>query len=920
MQGARPRGAGRALRRLHLLRARRQGVRRDADARARGTRQERLRRPRRHPAGRGMAPTRPARHRGVEGRRLRPEPGVGRRRRSAPQELAHALATGKRIVPVVRRTVQPRELPAHLTAPNWIWLRDEDDAAAGEQALVAALELDEEWLDAHARLTVRAREWDDAARDRSFLLRGSDLEAAEQWLARQGEHASPRRAIQVQYILDSRQAASRRRRGTFGAVLAALAIAVALAVVALVAAPARPCASRRPRSRASSPPRPTRSSTPTPSSASCSPPRARGSRRRARRRPRCAPRCRRRTSTRRRGWRSCRSARPRSAPTGATSSRAASTAPAASSTCATARSAALLRPRGLPKAQAELLRRRPGLRRGVRARRPPRRDGELRRRRAGLGLAGAAGRRDAARRVGKVRLAFSPDGRTLAAGVDAVGLAPRPRAQLSGLATAFHSLVAFDARGRSVAAAAVFGGAARVGRPHAAARSRGCPRRRTTTPRQSIAFAADARRLVRGTGDGVAEVWDWRRAADARAAAAGRRVRRDARSHATPTVLVGTTDGKIRVWDWEAGDVSAASCAGIAGRSPASRSRRDGQLSRPARTARSAAGALPARGVTLPAPARRFVTSADIGRRRARRGRGRADVPGALRRPAPRRRDLRRAQWRAGSPTLAERPSASATHEPWLRVELSPDGRFVAGASDSGIVHVWDWRARREVALLRHGATVRRRSGVQPGRRLLATTTTDRGVLRLVVARAPRAAPARARRPDPAGRSPATSTSRPTATSSSWRRAASCVSRTGGAGSVLARFCAACRRGRRELRPHGRPRRRRRRRRRRARLDWRSGRTLAELRGGGAVKTATFSPDGGAAAHRRPRRGDRLGLAPRAAHPRSASAAAQAVRRRTPAIGDARFSADAKRIVTAGNDNRAHLYACDGLRAARRAA
>jgi hypothetical protein len=36
-------------------------------------------------------------------------------------------------------------------------LREEDDPQAGELALVAAIELDEAWVDAHERLTIRAR-------------------------------------------------------------------------------------------------------------------------------------------------------------------------------------------------------------------------------------------------------------------------------------------------------------------------------------------------------------------------------------------------------------------------------------------------------------------------------------------------------------------------------------------------------------------------------------------------------------------------------------------------------------------------------------------------------------------------------------------------------------------------------------------
>jgi WD40 repeat protein len=101
-------------------------------------------------------------------------------------------------------------------------------------AVIEALDSDLEWRDAHSRLAVRTAEWLDHDRDRSFLLRGSDLRAAEEWLTRQGDHEELPTAEQTRYVLAARQATTRRQRVTLAAVAAALAIAVALAVFALV--------------------------------------------------------------------------------------------------------------------------------------------------------------------------------------------------------------------------------------------------------------------------------------------------------------------------------------------------------------------------------------------------------------------------------------------------------------------------------------------------------------------------------------------------------------------------------------------------------------------------------------------------------------------------------------------------------------
>ena len=149
-------------------------------------------------------------------------------------EIEHAVRQNKRLIPIVRADVDRTLLRDELNVPNWIFFRAADDFDEGLDALVEALETDLAWMDAHARLLVRALEWDRHGRDRSFVLRGSDLAAAEQWLAEQGSHREAATPLQADYVVASRQAATRRQRITLGAVLLALAVAVTLAVAALL--------------------------------------------------------------------------------------------------------------------------------------------------------------------------------------------------------------------------------------------------------------------------------------------------------------------------------------------------------------------------------------------------------------------------------------------------------------------------------------------------------------------------------------------------------------------------------------------------------------------------------------------------------------------------------------------------------------
>jgi WD40 repeat protein len=149
------------------------------------------------------------------------------------EELDRAVALNKRLLPVVRRDVPGASVPAPLQRLNWISLRAEDDFDQGLALVVEALETDLAWRDTHTRLASRAGEWLAHDRDASFLLRGSDLRAAEDWLADQAGHQEAPTAEQTQYTLAGRRAAARRQRTTLAAVATALVIAVALAVTAL---------------------------------------------------------------------------------------------------------------------------------------------------------------------------------------------------------------------------------------------------------------------------------------------------------------------------------------------------------------------------------------------------------------------------------------------------------------------------------------------------------------------------------------------------------------------------------------------------------------------------------------------------------------------------------------------------------------
>jgi WD40 repeat protein len=150
------------------------------------------------------------------------------------RELAHALEGNKRVIPILRRDVDPARVRREAAALNWVYLRDEDAFEEGVEKLVAAIDTDLEHVRAHTHWSAAAAEWERAGRDSARLLRGSELEEAERWLTSAAGKQPEPTELQGELVQASREAARRRGRIIFGAVSAALVVAVVLAIVALV--------------------------------------------------------------------------------------------------------------------------------------------------------------------------------------------------------------------------------------------------------------------------------------------------------------------------------------------------------------------------------------------------------------------------------------------------------------------------------------------------------------------------------------------------------------------------------------------------------------------------------------------------------------------------------------------------------------
>jgi WD40 repeat protein len=149
------------------------------------------------------------------------------------KELKIAAEYNKRLFPIVCQNVDPKTIPAELASLNWIFFRETDSFAEALQKLLAAIKTDLGWVAQHTVLLSRANEWDAKKRDDGYLLRGSELQAAESWLSHASETTQPRPTpLQSEFIFASRQDDVRRQRRNLIWVSTAMVVSILLAFAA----------------------------------------------------------------------------------------------------------------------------------------------------------------------------------------------------------------------------------------------------------------------------------------------------------------------------------------------------------------------------------------------------------------------------------------------------------------------------------------------------------------------------------------------------------------------------------------------------------------------------------------------------------------------------------------------------------------
>lgn len=100
-------------------------------------------------------------------------------------EISHAVANNKRLIPVVKQELSKSELTQlhqELSRHNWLFFRDEDNFETVFEKLLNTMNTDLDYVRAHTRYQLRALDWDIRNRNTSALLAGREVGIAEEWL------------------------------------------------------------------------------------------------------------------------------------------------------------------------------------------------------------------------------------------------------------------------------------------------------------------------------------------------------------------------------------------------------------------------------------------------------------------------------------------------------------------------------------------------------------------------------------------------------------------------------------------------------------------------------------------------------------------------------------------------------------------
>jgi WD40 repeat protein len=127
------------------------------------------------------------------------------------RESEHAASNKKRILPIVIDDARPESLPEPIRKRHWMSFKKPERFEESIESLIQAINQDPDWVHAHTRLLVRAKEWESRNRSPSLGLRGEELEEAIAWLTKAIDKEPAPHDLQLEFIQASQREERRRR-------------------------------------------------------------------------------------------------------------------------------------------------------------------------------------------------------------------------------------------------------------------------------------------------------------------------------------------------------------------------------------------------------------------------------------------------------------------------------------------------------------------------------------------------------------------------------------------------------------------------------------------------------------------------------------------------------------------------------------
>jgi hypothetical protein len=144
-------------------------------------------------------------------------------------EVEQVANLNKRLAPIVVERVADDRIPEAISKVNYLFFDSPNEFEAQADALAQALKTNLPWLKEHTRLGELARRWDERKNSSGLLLRGQELQDAEQWIASRPRDAPDSTELHREFIAQSRRGTTRRQRLTVAGSLVAAVVAVGLA-------------------------------------------------------------------------------------------------------------------------------------------------------------------------------------------------------------------------------------------------------------------------------------------------------------------------------------------------------------------------------------------------------------------------------------------------------------------------------------------------------------------------------------------------------------------------------------------------------------------------------------------------------------------------------------------------------------------